>query len=84
MLQELQFNFKYIYKQLPSYLLNWQIIPSINIHNYNSLVKDNIHNFRATHEFAMKRLRYSLPHTIHETPDAIKNKIYTNSLHGFI
>ena len=22
--------FKYIHKQLPSYLLNWQIIPSIN------------------------------------------------------
>ncbi|KAK2170066.1 hypothetical protein NP493_1165g01095 [Ridgeia piscesae] len=32
----------------------------------------------------MKCLRHSLPHTINETPDAIKNKIYTHSLHGFI
>ena len=32
-LQELKFYFKYIHKQLPSYLQNWQIIPStcINI-----------------------------------------------------
>ena len=83
-LQELKFYFKYIHKELPSYLLNWQIIPSINIHNYNNCVKDNIHTFRAKHEFAMKCLRHSLPHTINETPDAIKNKIYTHSLHGFI
>ena len=40
-LQELQFYFKYIHKQLFPYLLNWQIIPSINIHNYKSHVKDN-------------------------------------------
>ena len=45
-----------------------------------------IHTFRAKakHEFAMKCLRHSLPKTINETPDAIKNKIYTHSLHGFI
>ena len=83
-LQELKFYFKYIHKQLPSYLLNWQIIPSINIHNYNTRAKDNIHTFRTKHKFAMKCLRHSLPHTINETPDAIKNKIYTHSLHGFI
>ena len=77
--------FKYIHKQLPPNLLNWRIIPSINIHNYNTRVKDNIHTVRANHEFAMKCLRYSLPHTINETPDAIKNKtLYTHSLHGFI
>ena len=34
-LQELKLYFKYIHKQLPSYLLNWQVIPNINIHNYN-------------------------------------------------
>ena len=83
-LQELKFYFKYIHKQLPSYLLNWEIIPSINIHNYNTRAKDNIHTFRAKHDFAMKCLRHSLPHTINETPDAIKNKMYTHSLHGFI
>ena len=83
-LQELQFYFKYIHKQLPSYLLNWQITPSINIHNYNTRAKENIHTFRTKHKFAMKCLRHSLPHTINETPDAIKNKIYTHSLHGFI
>ena len=83
-LQELKFYFKYIHKQLPSYLFNWQIIPSINIHNYNTRAKDNIHTFRAKHEFAIQCLRPSLPHTINETPCAIKNKIYTHSLHGFI
>ena len=64
-------------------LLNWQLIPSINIHIYNTRAKHNIHTFRAKHKFAMKCLRHSLPHTINETPDAIKN-IYTHSLHGFI
>ena len=81
-LQELKFYFKYIHK--PSYLLNWLIIPSINIHNYNTRAKENIHTFRTKHKFAMKCLRHSLPHTINETPDAIKNKIFTHSLHGFI
>ena len=76
-LQELKFYFKYIHKQLHSYLLNWEMIPSINIHNYNTRAKDNIHTFRAKHDFAMKCLRHSLPHTINETPDAIKNKIYS-------
>ena len=73
--------FKHIHKQLPSYLLSWQIIPSINIHNYNTRVKDNIHTFRAMHKFAIKCLRHSLSHTI---DDAIKNKVYTHSLRGFI
>ena len=81
-LQELKFYFKYIHKQLPSYLLNWQIIPSI--HNYNTSAKDNIHTFRAKHEFAMQCLRHSLPHTTNETLYAIKNKIYTHSLHRCI
>ena len=76
-LQEIQFSFKYIHNQLPSYLLNWQIIPSINIHNYNTCAKDSIHTFRAKHEFAMKWFRHSLPHTINETPDVIKNKIHS-------
>ena len=67
-LQELQFVFKYIHKQLPLYLLNWQIIPNIDIHNYITRVKQNIHTFRANHEFAMKCLIHRLPHTINETP----------------
>jgi len=56
------FYFKYIHKQLPPFLLNWPIIPSVSIHNYNTRVKDNIQTFRTKHEFAMKCLRYSLPH----------------------
>ena len=83
-LQELHFYVKYIHKQLPSYILNRQIISSINIHNYNTRAKDNIHTFTAKYQFAMKCLGHSLPHTINETPDAIKNKIYTHSLRGFI
>ena len=72
-----------IHKQLPLYLLNWQIMPSNNIHNYNTRAKDNLQTFRAKHKFAMKSLRHSLPHTINETPDAIKNNIYTHSLHDY-
>ena len=83
-LQELQFYFKYIHKELPPYLLNWRIVPSINIRNYNTHVKDNIHTFRAKHDFAMNNLRHILPHATNETPDVIKNKIYTHSLIGFL
>ena len=45
--------YKYIHKILPPYLLNWRIIPSINMHNYNTCVKDDRHTFIAKHEFAM-------------------------------
>lgn len=68
---------------LPPYLLNWQIIPSVNIHNYNTREKNYIHTFRTKHEFAMKCLKYNLPHAINDTPDIIKDKIYTHSLRGF-
>ena len=32
----------------------------------------------------MKFVRYSLPHIINDNPDTIQNKIYTQSLLGFM
>ena len=35
-LQELQFHFKYIHKNLPAYLLDWEFILNVNIHLHNT------------------------------------------------
>ena len=35
------------------------------------------------HEFAKRSLRYSLPHTINNAPDLLKDKVTTHSWHGF-
>lgn len=82
-LQELKFYFRYIHKNLPDYLLKWQIVPKDNIHNYDTRNTQNIYTFRTKHDFAMKCLKYNLPHAINNTPDLIKDKIYTHSMRGF-
>ena len=82
-LQELKFYFKYIHKNLPAYLLDWEFISNANIHIHDTRASNKIHTARINHEFAKKCLKYNLPHIINDTPEIVVEKIYTHSLRGF-
>ena len=82
-LQELKFYFKYIHKNLPAYLLDWEFISNANIHIHDTRTSSKIHTARSNHEFAKKCLKYNLPHIINDTPEIVVEKIYTHSLRGF-
>ena len=60
-LHELKFYFKYIHKNLPAYLLDWEFISNVNIHLHDARTSSNIHTVRTKHEFAKKCLKYNLP-----------------------
>ena len=53
-LQELKFYFKYIHKNLPAYLLDWEFISNANIHIHDTRTSSKIHTARSNHEFAKK------------------------------
>ena len=82
-LQELKFYFKYIHKNLPAYLLDWEFISNVNIHFHDARTSSKIHTVRAKHEFAKKCLKYNLSHIINDTPAIVVEKIHTHSLRGF-
>ena len=82
-LQELKFYFKYIHKNLPAYLLDWEFISNVNIHFHDTRTSSKIHTVRAKHEFAKKCLKYNLSHIINDTPAIVVEKIHTHSLRGF-
>ena len=80
-LQELQFYFKYIHKNLPAYLLDWEFVSNVNIHLHDTRTPSKIHTARTKHEFAKKCLKYNLPHSINATPAIMVEKIQTHSLY---
>ena len=82
-LQELKFYFKYIHKNLPAYLLDWEFVSNVNIHLHDTRTSSKIHTVRTKHEFAKKCLKYNLPHIINATPAIVVEKIQTHSLRGF-
>ena len=83
-LQELKLCFKYIHKNLPAYLLDWEFISNANIHLHNTRTSSKIHTVRTKHEFAKKCLKYNLPHSIiNATPAIVVEKIQTHSLRGY-
>ena len=82
-LQELKFYFKYIHKNLPAYLLDWEFISNVNIHLHDTQTSSTIHTVRTKQEFAKKCLKYNLPHSINATPAIVVGKIQTHSLQGF-
>ena len=53
-LQGLTFYFKYIHKNLPAYLLDWEFISNVNIHLHDTRTSSKIHTVRTKQEFANK------------------------------
>ena len=75
-LQELKFYFKYIHKNIPAYLLDWEFISNVNIHFHDTRTSNKIHTVRTKHEFAKKCMKYNLPHN-NDTPAIVVEKIHT-------
>ena len=72
-LQGLKFFYKYGHDNVSVYLLNWNIIPNYNIHDTRKAT--NIHTSMTRHEFAIKCLKYNLPHIINDTPELVWEKL---------
>ena len=75
----------YIFKnnKLLVYLQNLLLDQNNSVHNFNTRGQYNIHMIRVHHKFAKRSLTYSLPHTINNAPDLLKDKVTIHSLHGF-
>ncbi len=68
---------------MPAYLQDWKLIPKDNVHTHDTRIKNELHTFRAWHEFAKKCLRHNLPLIVNNIPDIVKDKLATHSLNGF-
>ena len=68
---------------MPAYLQDWKLIPKDNVHTHDTRTKNELHAFRAWHEFAKKYLRQNLPLIVKSNPDIVKDKLATHSLNGF-
>ena len=83
-LQELNFYYKFIHNKLSTYLQHWQIATNSKIHGHNTRNQNKIHIYGTKHTFTKQCLKYSLPNTINNTFQSVKDKLYTHSLQGFI
>ena len=82
-LQELKLCHTFSNNKLPVYMQNLSLDENNSVHNFNTRGQYNIHTIRVHDEFAKRSLSYSLPHTINNAPDLLKDQITTHSLHGF-
>ena len=63
---------------MPTYLLNWTIIPKYNIYSHDTRKATNTHTSMTRHEFAKKCLKYNLPHIINDIPELVlENNCYS-------
>ena len=83
-IQQLQFYFNYLHKDLPNYFQSWNLIPNSDIHTHDTRIKHEICTVRTRHEYAKKCLRYNLPLMLNTAPETITNKLYTHSLQGLV
>ncbi len=86
-LNELKFYYKYVNDKLPEYFNkandDFNLITNNDVHEHNTRQRNRLHIIRTNHKYAEKCIRHSIPHTINNTPDIIKNKINTHSLQGY-
>ena len=82
-LQELQFYYKLVHKQLPSYF-NCISVTTINtVHQHNTRQSGNLYSDRVKHDFAKRCIRFSVIDTVNKTDTSIISKIFTHSIYGF-
>lgn len=80
--KQLMFYYKLVNNMLPIYFNQIPIHTNSQMHNYHTRSPNNLYKMRVNHEFAKKCIRHEIICTINNTPDIVKNKIYTHSLHG--
>ena len=83
-LQELKFYYKLTHNELPAYFQNWQIVTNSERHRHNTRRKHDIHIVGFRHTFAKRCIRINLPQTVNNTPESVKDKLFTHSFRGFV
>ena len=83
-LQELKFYYKLTHNELPAYFQNWQIVTNSELHRHNRRRKHDIHIVGFRHTFAKRCIRINLPQTVNNTPESVKDKLFTHSFRGFV
>ena len=83
-LQELKFYYKLTHNELPAYFQNWQIVTHSELHRHDTRRKHDIHIVGFIHTFAKRCIRINLPQTVNNTPESVKDKLFTHSFRGFV
>ena len=83
-LQELKFYYKLTHNELPAYFQNWQIVTNSELHRHDTRRKHDIHIVGFRHTFAKRCIRINLPQTVNNTPESVKDKLFTHSFRGFV
>ena len=79
-INQLNFVYKFINKDLPDYFKSFPILRNSTIHNHSTRNQKLFHKKVITHEFA---LRNTLINTLNNSPDRILYKLHTLSQWGF-
>lgn len=82
-LSQLKFYYKYIHRDLPAYLQNFQFVTRASVHGLNTRYSNELVVPRIYHAFAENSIHYSIPKLINATPHNIAEKLYSHSLVSF-
>lgn len=81
-IQKIKFYHKFLNNNIPKYFSDIFTDLNNNAHYYNTRNQNDIILPRVKHEFAKKRIRYSIPEFINNCPALIKDKLHTHSIKG--
>ena len=80
---QLKFYYKFLKDDLPHFFKDMTFSINNEIHHHSTRISSQFHLPRVKHTFAKNCIRYSLPILLNNTPECIKEKLYTHSLNGF-
>ena len=79
----MEFYYKFLKNDLPHVFKDMILSINNEIHHHSARISSQFHLPRLKHTFAKNCIRYSLPILLNNTPECIKEKLYTHSLNGF-
>lgn len=82
-LQTLKFYYRFKNGQLPAYSLSLPFPQNLDMHDYETRNRQQLHPDRPVHVYASKTIRYNLPYIVNNTPHDVLDKIGTHGLKGF-
>ena len=82
-IQHLKFFCKYVNNNLPEYFQAISFIYHSEIHSHRTRHRNNFVISRANYEYTKRCIQINLVYILNDTPNIIKDKCCTYSLHGF-
>jgi len=76
----LKLYYKYEKNDLPSNLLNLQITPNSEFHNYETRHRNDIHLQRFRYKYTKNCIRYKISEYINNLPDIVTSRIHSHSI----